>query len=119
MKQRLRSLVLLAATASIVSSGCVKAASPLAPASADGTATFSGSVSSMAGVRIAGAHLTVLTGANKDTEVDTGADGRYQFEHLQTGSFSVLIQAPGFASITPKIDLFSDIDANFALSSSF
>lgn len=104
--------------ASLLSSACVNSTSPLAPASADGTARFTGSISSMAGAKIAGARLTVLTGPNKDAQVTTDAGGHYEFSSLQSGSFNVLIEAPGFASIAPKIDLYSDIDANFALSSS-
>lgn len=114
----LRLLSVLLLLTSFLSSACVKSTSPLAPAAADGTARFTGSISSMAGVKIAGARLTVLTGPNKDTQVMTDAGGHYEFSSLQSGSFNVLIEAPGFASIVPKIDLYSDIDANFALSSS-
>jgi hypothetical protein len=69
----------------------------------------------MSGVKIPGAHLTVVSGTNKDVQVTTGADGRYEFDGLQPGEFDVLIEAPGFTSITPKVDLYGDIDANFAL----
>jgi len=53
---------------------------------------------------------------NKDTHVTTDADGRYAFTGLQPDSFDVLIEAAGFASITPRVDLFKDVDVTFALS---
>jgi hypothetical protein len=92
-------------------------AAPLAPSSADGTVRFTGSVISLSSGKIAGARLTVLTGVNKDAQVTTDSGGRYVFAGLQPDGFSVLIEAAGFVSITPRVNLFNDIDATFALSS--
>jgi hypothetical protein len=86
---------------------------PLAPASA---VRFTGSIISRATDKIAGARLTVLNGVNKDAHVTTDADGHYVFASLQPDSFDVLIEAAGFASITPRVSLFKDVDATFALS---
>jgi hypothetical protein len=53
---------------------------------------------------------------NKDTQVTTDAAGRYVFAGLKPDSFDVLIEAAGFASITPRVYLFNDVDVTFALS---
>jgi hypothetical protein len=91
-------------------------ASPLAPSSADGTVRFTGSVINLSSGAIAGAKLTIVTGVDKDAQVTTGADGHYVFAGLQPDGFSVLIEASGFTSITPRVNLFTDVDATFALS---
>ena len=90
--------------------------SPLAPTSPDGTVRFTGTIISLPSNKIAGAQLTVLNGVNKDAHVTTDSDGHYVFAGLQPDSFDVLIAAAGFRSITPKVNLFNDVDATFALS---
>ena len=89
---------------------------PLTPTSADGTVRFTGNIISLANGKISGARLTVLSGVNKDAHVTTDAAGRYACASLQPDSFDVLIEAAGFVSITPRVYLFNDVDANFALS---
>ncbi len=91
-------------------------ATPLAPSSADGTVRFTGNVISLSTGAIPGATLTIESGVNKNAQVTTGADGHYVFAGLQPDDFSVLIEAAGFTSITPRVNLFSDVDATFALS---
>ena len=89
---------------------------PEAPLAPDRTVSFTGNIISLATGKISGARLTVLSGVNKDTQVTTDADGRYAFTSLHPDSFDVLIEAAGFKSITPRVNLFIDLDATFALS---
>jgi len=97
-------------------SGCLKwESSPLEP-SADARWKFTGSIKTVAGANIGGAQLTVLNGPNKDARVSSDASGHYAFEGLQGGLFDVLIEASGFVSITPRVDLYRDIEVGFALS---
>jgi hypothetical protein len=107
----LLALVIGGAAACTIPSG-----TPLTPTSADGTVRFTGNIISLANGKISGARLTVLSGANKDAQVRTDAAGRYAFASLQPDSFDVLIEAAGFASITPRVYLFNDVDVTFALS---
>ncbi len=90
----------------------------LAPS--DGTLRFSGSVSELTnakvGAPIAGAQLTVISGANHNLTVSSDSRGRFAFTHLDSGRFTVAIAAPGYVSATPVVDLYRDIEANFALS---
>ena len=108
---------LLLAMAMAASAACsLPSLAPLAPSSADGTVRFTGSIISLPSTKIAGAQLTVLNGVNKNAHVTTDANGLYAFAGLQPDSFDVLIEAAGFKSITPKVNLFNDVDATFALS---
>jgi len=110
-------IVLLLALAMGGTAACtLPSATPLAPTSADGTVRFTGNIVSLTTGKISGARLTVLSGVNKDTQVTTDVAGRYAFASLQPDSFDVLIEAAGFASITPHVDLFKDVDVTFALS---
>ena len=109
-------VVVLALVLAVGGTAACTSAAPLAPTSADGTVRFTGSIISFATGTIAGARLTVLSGVNKDTQVTTDAAGRYAFTSLQPDSFDVLIEAAGFKSITPRVNLFIDLDATFALS---
>jgi hypothetical protein len=97
----------------LAAAGCVKQSAPLAPS--NGPFQLSGTISSMAGGPIAGAHLVVITGANKDKQTLTDSSGHYSFTRLESGRFTVVIEAPGFVSVTPVVDLFRDIEANFGL----
>jgi hypothetical protein len=116
-RSRSVTIVALLVAAAALSSACVAVpVTPVSPVSPDGTVRFTGAIVSLAGGQIAGARLTVLNGVNKDAQAITDAIGHYAFASLQSGTFNVLIAANGFASITPQVDLFSDLDANFALS---
>jgi hypothetical protein len=64
---------------------------------------------------IAGAHLTVVSGANAAAAVTSDAAGHYVFERLDGGRFTVAIEAPGYVSATPIIDLYRDTEVDFAL----
>ena len=97
----------------LATAGCIQQRAPLAPAS--GPWRFSGTITSISGARIAGARLTILDGPNVNVQATSDGSGRYVFEGLESGSFSVLIERSGFASVTPLVDLFRDIDVNFAL----
>jgi hypothetical protein len=116
-KSRSATIVVLLVVAVALSCACVVVpATPVSPVSPDGMVRFTGAIISLAGGQIAGARLTVLNGVNKDAQVTTDATGHYAFASLQSGTFNVLIAANGFTSITPQIDLFQNLDANFALS---
>jgi len=108
-----RIVLLLVAQAALISA-CVVV--PVTPVSTDGIMHFTGDIVSVAGGQIAGARLTVLNGVNKDAQATTDATGHYAFASLQSGKFNLLIAADGFTSITPQINLFSDLDVKFALS---
>src|SRR5580693_7964074 len=110
-------IVLLLLIAAVMTTACVVGPlTPVTPTSTDGTVTFTGDIVSRTGGSIAGARLTVLNGVNKDAQATTDGAGHYAFPNLQSGSFNVLIAANGFASISPQVDLFIDLDVNFALS---
>ncbi len=90
---------------------------PSTPSS--GPFRFTGTVSGMEGTRtggpIAGAELSVVSGVNSNARVLSDATGRYLFEGLESGRFTVSVSAPGYVSATPVVDLYRDTDANFAL----
>ena len=113
-KSRSATIVVLLVAAAALISACVVV--PLTPVSPVGMVRFTGSIVSLAGGQIAGARLTMLDGVNKDAQATTDATGHYAFASLQSGTFNVLIAANGFTSITPQVNLFSDLDVNFALS---
>jgi hypothetical protein len=64
---------------------------------------------------IAGAELTIVSGANINAHVTSDPAGRYVFSSLESGRFIVTIVARGYVSTTPAIDLYRDTEANFAL----
>ncbi len=72
-------------------------------------------VGGQTGRPIAGAELTVVSGANRNARVNSDAGGRYLFTDLEEGRFTVTIAARGFATATPVVDLYHDVDATFAL----
>ena len=109
---RLKVLVI----ALLAASACTKS-SPSAPSG--GPWKFSGTVSGIDGVRlggpISGADLTVVSGANVNAKVKSDASGRYVFDNLEGGRFTVAIAARGFVSASPVVDLYRDTEANFVL----
>jgi hypothetical protein len=70
----------------------------------------------MAGGPINTARLTVTDGPDKGVQASSDPSGRYAFASLQGGTFHVIIEAPGFASVTPVVDLSRDLSVDFALS---
>lgn len=111
MRTNLVLMLLVAGMTSVA--GCAVPISPATPS--NGAWRFSGTISSTAGARIAGALLTVQEGANKGTRAASDVAGRFLFERLEAGKFKVVIEAPGFVSVTPIVDLYWDVDADFAL----
>jgi hypothetical protein len=111
-RRRARAWAAVFAIALFATEACIKRSS-LAPGS--GPWRLSGTITSLGGARIAGARLIVLDGPNRDVQTTTDAGGNYAFQSLESGRFSVLIEASGFVSITPLVDLFRDVEATFAL----
>ena len=106
-----RAAVLVVLTVS--AAACAKSA-PLAP-TGTGPWRFSGTVGTIASAPLEGAQRTVTDGVNLGAQVRTDAAGRYAFTSLEGGRFTVTIAAPGFLSVTPVVDLFTDLEVNFAL----
>jgi hypothetical protein len=110
----MRLLVLLIAL--LTTTACT-APAPLAPS--PGPWQFSGTVSALNGAEtggpIAGAELTVIDGINLNARVTSDAAGRYVFTGLESGRFTVSIAASGFVGVVPVVDLYRDIEVNFAL----
>jgi hypothetical protein len=90
---------------------------PLTPS--NGPWRLSGTIFAVDGTRLgtplAQAQLTLVSGASANTVVFTDAGGHYVFPPLESGRVSVNISAPGFVSVTPAIDLYSDLQLDFAL----
>jgi carboxypeptidase family protein len=100
----------------LAASACTSA-TPVTPT--DGTWSFSGTVSGRDGDRVGApipnAELTVIDGVNLNAKVRSDAAGRYAFDALESGRFTVSIQAPGYVSATPVVNLYRDTEVNFAL----
>lgn len=64
---------------------------------------------------IEGARLTVMTGPDKGVQAGTDGAGHYAFASLQGGTFSVIIEAAGYDSATPLVNLTRDLSVDFAL----
>jgi hypothetical protein len=111
-RTRVRAWAAVLAIVLFATDACIKRSS-LSPGS--GPWRFSGTITSVSGGRIAGARLIVLDGPNSNVQTTTDAAGNYVFQSLESGRFSVLIEAHGFVSITPQVDLFRDVEATFAL----
>ena len=110
---RISALLLMTALAGAGCQEFFDRSSPVGPS--NGAWRLSGTVTSTAGAPIAGARLTVQEGANRDARVSADGSGRFVFERLESGTFKVIIEAPGFVSVTPVVELFWDVDVDFAL----
>jgi hypothetical protein len=64
---------------------------------------------------IPGARLIVQDGTNKGAQATSDSSGRYTFTNLEEGRFTMLIEARGFVSVAPLVELSSDIEVDFAL----
>jgi hypothetical protein len=110
MRRRLLLLTLISTL------GCVSQR-PLTPSG--GSWRFSGTVFRMQGNQvgspIAGARLTVVDGVNLNASATTDGSGHYAFEALEHGKFTIAIEAAGFLTATPLVNLYRDIEATFAL----
>lgn len=108
--------VLILAAVVMAAAGCSEFFHPDSPVEpSNGAWRLSGSVSTTSGTPIAGARLTVQEGANKDARASSDGAGRFLFDRLESGRFKVIIDAPGYVSVTPIVELYWDIDVDFAL----
>jgi hypothetical protein len=103
--------------AALLTTSACATSSPVTPS--DGTWRFSGTVSAIDGTRVgapvAGAQLRVVSGVNTAAQVTSDAAGHYVFEGLESGRFTLAIAAPGYVTSTPIVELYRDIEVNFAL----
>ena len=67
------------------------------------------------GTPVAGAQLVLTSGHEVRAKAVGDKSGYYVFNKLETGSFGLTISAPGFATLTPSINLNRDIQADFAI----
>ena len=98
MRRRRKGILLSAAAAIVAASGLTVVATP---ASAQGYVNViaGGSVTDAAGKPVAGATVTVTSGAQGFTRsATTDKDGSYQIPELPPGSYSFTITAPGYAT---------------------
>lgn len=101
------------AAALLACAACTSQSSPLTPTGR--ALRLSGTIKSTSGGHIAGARLTVQDGANMGAQVASDSTGRYAFANLEGGRFTLLIEAPGYGSVAPIVELLKDIDVDFAL----
>ena len=101
----------------VCATACSFNSSPVSPAGT--TWRLRGTILIVSGGHLAGpipgARLMVQDGANKGAQVTSDASGRYAFTDLEEGRFTMLIEARGFVSVAPLVDLSSDIEVDFAL----
>ena len=67
------------------------------------------------GAPIVGAQLTLTSNDKVRARTTSDTSGRYVFSELETGGFRVTISAPGFATLTPSVNLDRDLQADFAM----
>jgi hypothetical protein len=110
-----RAVVLGAALLSSAACNLLSHTEPAAPTPSDLRWSLSGRIIHVGNGPIAGATLTVLDGSDKGTRSVSDAAGQYAFPSLATGRFHMAIEASGFDSVTPVVDLIRDINVDFAL----
>ena len=82
-----------------------------------GAATVRGSVSDATGGSLPGAHV-VLRGVatGQESSVETGADGRFQFEVTAPGTYLIIITRDGFSEVARTLTIGdADADSTFEL----
>src|SRR5262245_62075816 len=91
--------------------GCVSQR-PLSPSG--GPWRFSGTIfrleGNQVGSPVAGARLTVVDGVNLNVNATTDDSGHYAFDALESGKFTMAIEAAGFITATPIVNLFRDTE---------
>jgi hypothetical protein len=101
----------------LLAAAACKPPEPLTPS--NGPWRLSGTIFAVDGSRLgtplAQARLAIVSGASANTTVSTDTAGHYLFPTLESGRVSMNISAPGFVSVTPAIDLYSDLELDFAL----
>jgi hypothetical protein len=100
-------------------SACIPANSSPTTPTGSSNLRLAGTVSIVSAGQLAGqihgARLTVQDGANRGAQVVSDSAGRYSFNGLQSGRFTVVIEASGFVSVEPVVALYQDLEVNFAL----
>ncbi|MBS1816390.1 MAG: carboxypeptidase regulatory-like domain-containing protein [Acidobacteria bacterium] len=90
---------------------------PSAPSS--GPYRFTGNILELSSGRtiapIPNAELVVVSGSNVNARTLTDDSGHFSFDGLDSGRFTVSIEAPGYVGVAPVVALYRDIDANFGL----
>jgi hypothetical protein len=66
---------------------------------------IAGVVIDPSGAPISGARISVLKDAREIAAVQTGADGRFTFDQLGAGSYSVHVHAQGFLDASSEVTL--------------
>jgi hypothetical protein len=81
--------------------------------------SFSGTVfardDAKVGAPIAGAKLTLTRDDEVRARATSDTTGRYVFNEVEAGRFRLTISAPGFATLTPSVDLDRNLQADFAM----
>ena len=67
------------------------------------------------GAPVVGAQLTLTSNDKVRARTTSDNSGRYVFGELETGGFRLTISAPGFATLTPSVNLDGDLRADFAM----
>lgn len=83
-------------------------------------ATLEGTVLDPSGRAVAGARISLLRALAPLSEAEADAQGRFQFTHLDAGSYSLVANAPGFSALMTEIELNAGsserVDLHLALS---
>jgi hypothetical protein len=67
------------------------------------TALILGTVSDVNGARVSSAKVTIVNEeAKREYASKTDAEGKYRFSSLPSGSYSIVVESPGFASFRKK-----------------
>jgi hypothetical protein len=88
---------------------------PAAPVPTGLRHQLTGSILAVGGGPIASASLTVINGSDTGLRVGSDADGRYAFSSLSSGRFTMAVEAPGYETANPIVDLTRDLSVDFAL----
>jgi hypothetical protein len=115
MRVLYRSILLGVALLSTAACSMFSHTEPAAPTPTGLRWSLSGRIINPASGPIAGAKLTVLDGEDEGAQAGTDAGGQYSFSSLATGRFHLAIEAAGFETVFPVVDLTRDINVDFAL----
>lgn len=88
----------------VVTAGDTTSLTPLVLSAPGGTGRISGKVVAPGQA----SHVVLLADGVERASVNTGADGKYEFEGLPSGSYSLLITAPGYAKETVSLGVADD-----------
>ncbi|HVG43780.1 MAG TPA: TonB-dependent receptor [Longimicrobium sp.] len=103
----LRAIVLAAAAALGVAAA--------GPASAQGTGSLAGRVTSPAGVPVGGAAVTATSAAGEQRRARTGADGGWRIARVAPGRWTVRATRVGFAGAEQAVDVAAGAEARLEL----